>query len=1095
MDYATLLTRIDDFIRRFYLNKIIRGTIFLCVILIVSFLLLISLEYFEYFAVPVKTILFYSFIILQAALFWFLIGKHILHYFKLGAAIDHQQAAAIIGEHFPEIKDRLTNTLQLQQILSANPEKSALIKASINQRIHDFQPIPFVSAVKIRNNRKYLRFALFPLALMIVIALLAPAIFTDGALRFVKHDVYFEKKAPFEFHIENNQLQAVDGEDFSLRLRLSGKEIPQNIYLEDGKNSFKLKKESVLSFSHLFQNLQQTKVFQLRAGEFLSQEYTLNVVKKPLLLKVEAFLNYPKYLQRKSEVIRNPGDFAVPEGTSIQWNIQTRNTDVIEFELGNSSLQLVKDRTTFSAAIKALKTAEYSIVAKNNAKGDPLIHLLTVSPDSYPTINVDLRPDTVNPDILYFIGEVADDHGIQGISLHYTITKSSDEKRVNKSFRIPVKFNSARKDFADFFYLWTLKNNGIQAEEEMTYFFEVADNDGVNGSKITRSKTWHYQSPSVNERFDIAESKSERISDKVERAGSLSKEIQEDAKKLTLESLNSKSLDYNQQKLVEQLTDKQNRLENLLEEIKKENEQNLLQQKQLPNNQVIKDKQEQIQELFDNVLDDKTKALLENLQKLLNEKNSVSKPQNFQDIQVNNKALEKELDRILELYKKLEVEQKLNKNIQQLKNLSDKQRQAISKVNSSEQEAVNDEFQKIKQDLKEIAERDQSLENPTGFKNPEEQISQTENELRQALSNIKKGQQKNAQQSQNNAVQQMEKMVEHLEQMMPQETAEQTQVDERELRQLLKNLLQNSFNQESLMIELKNTNPSDNNIVEIGQRQRAIVDKLKIVEDSLYSLSKRVPQIASSVNKEISTINSQLTASLKNITERKVQEAGRQQQYALTSINNLALMLSDALKQLQNAMKRSGSGSGKGKPQPGLAALSQMQKELNENMQKAKQQLEKAGTQRGTDGQPGSKQFAEMARQQQIIREALRKLQQESDKGGSGSKNGLEKILKEMEQTETELVNKKISAEALLRQQNISVKLLEAEKAQRERENSQARESKTGKEFAPNYEEILKEYLNMKNKNLDMLNSRPPSLKSFYNSKISEYLKKLKLEE
>ncbi|NNU34191.1 hypothetical protein HK413_08625 [Mucilaginibacter sp. S1162] len=51
----------------------------------------------------------------------------------------------------------------------------------------------------------------------------------------------------------------------------------------------------------------------------------------------------------------------------------------------------------------------------------------------------------------------------------------------------------------------------------------------------------------------------------------------------------------------------------------------------------------------------------------------------------DNKSLKKELDRMLQLYKKLEFDQKLNQNISQLKKLADKQEQL------AEQGKANDE--------------------------------------------------------------------------------------------------------------------------------------------------------------------------------------------------------------------------------------------------------------------------------------------------------------------------------------------------------------------------------------------------------------------
>jgi two-component sensor histidine kinase len=103
-----------------------------------------------------------------------------------------------------------------------------------------------------------------------------------------------------------------------------------------------------------------------------------------------------------------------------------------------------------------------------------------------------------------------------------------------------------------------------------------------------------------------------------------------------------------------------------------------------------------------------------------------------------------------------------------------------------------------------------------------------------------------------------------------------------------------SFNQEKLMQQLRSTTPSDPNYTKLAQSQKDIKDNLKTAEDSLYSISRRVPQIQSTVNKEVTAINSMIDQALEKLGDRRTAEALRNQQFAMTSMNNLALLLSEA---------------------------------------------------------------------------------------------------------------------------------------------------------------------------------------------------------
>jgi flagellar motility protein MotE (MotC chaperone) len=73
---------------------------------------------------------------------------------------------------------------------------------------------------------------------------------------------------------------------------------------------------------------------------------------------------------------------------------------------------------------------------------------------------------------------------------------------------------------------------------------------------------------------------------------------------------------------------------------------------------------------------------LQNLQRLLNEQQKDATRDELSKMQMDNKSLKKELDRMLELYKKLEFDQKLNQSIDQLNKLADKE-QKLSEKRSS----------------------------------------------------------------------------------------------------------------------------------------------------------------------------------------------------------------------------------------------------------------------------------------------------------------------------------------------------------------------------------------------------------------------------
>ena len=166
--YEILIDKLDTFIRKFYLNKMIRGVIYFVSALFITYLLLNTLEYFLYLSATWKTGLLLLNLAFLMYLFVFNFLIPLLGIYKLGKIISYQQAAEIIGKHFPKINDKIINTLQLQELAKLEPEKRALIFASIDQRIVELKPVPFVKAIDINKNKKYLKYAKIPISIFIV---------------------------------------------------------------------------------------------------------------------------------------------------------------------------------------------------------------------------------------------------------------------------------------------------------------------------------------------------------------------------------------------------------------------------------------------------------------------------------------------------------------------------------------------------------------------------------------------------------------------------------------------------------------------------------------------------------------------------------------------------------------------------------------------------------------------------------------------------------------------------------------------------------------------------------------------------------------
>ncbi len=1100
-NYDLLIGKIDTFIRKYYLNNLLRGLIFLGAGIFSAYVVITVSEYYGNFNTTFRSFLFYFFILLNLGLIAWLILPSLMAWLKLGKSITHDQAAEIIGEHFNDVSDKLLNTLQLKKLADADQQHRELIEASIDQKIETLKPVSFPSAVNIRENTKYLKWVVFPAAVICVIALAAPSILTESTKRLIRHNEYFAPIAPFKFVVLNKSLSVVQGDDLKLDLKLEGDKLPADVYIETANNTFRLDKENISRFHYLFSNVQKNTAFRLTGNGFSSVLYEVKVNLKPSLLHFDVELNYPAYLHKKNEQLLNAGDLTIPAGTSVKWELHTQNATGISFDINNNHYSAANTgQDVFEHTEKVYKNAVYKVSPQNAlvSRGDSASYRINVIADELPAITVNEKSDSISSKALYFDGKIQDDHGFSSLTFNYKIGAPGNkgaEHTITKNVKADLD-----KTQADFFYFWDMKQLGAKPGDQVTYYFEVADNDGVAGPKKVRSTERTLNIPDQKELNEQLNNGTQAVKQKMQDAIKIAGQVERDAQKLNQLLLNKNSLSFDEKKQIDDLLQKKKDLDDLVKDIQAENKKNLYnRQENDQQNKELVEKQKEIENLFNNVLDQKTQDLLKKLQALMEQEQKDGTRDELSKMQMDNKSLKKELDRILELYKKLEFDQKLNQNINQLNQLADKQQKLAeqtkqpnsdSQALKQEQQKLQQGFQDVKKSLDDLQKQNEGAEQKNDFENPKTEEQKIDEQMSQIAEDLQKNNKQKAAQKQQDAAKQMQQMAGKMEQKNDEGEEAQNNVDAQQLRELLKNLVNSSFDQEKVMETLKNTNPSDPNYTILAQKQKDIKDNLKTAEDSLYTLSRRVPQIQSTVNQEITSINSHIDQSLENLSDRRTAEASRNQQYAMTSMNNLALMLNEALEQLQNSMKNGKSGKGKSK-QPSLSQLNKMQQQLNQNMQQMRDQLQKQGNMSQSQRSGMSQQLAKMARQQEMIRQALQEINKQENKDGTGGLGNLDKISKEMEQTENDIVNRRITDEVLKRQQQIQTRMLEAEKAQQQREQDQQRESNAGKDMPPGYVKALQDYQKTKEKQTEQIKTVSPALNLYYKLKIKSYFDQL----
>ena len=1112
-NYQILIRKLDEFIKKYYRNQLIRGTLLFLAILLFSALVFLAIEYFLHTGTIPRTILFYFFFVLNGASLLFFIVYPLLKFQRIGKIITHEQAARIIGQHFGEIKDRLLNTLHLKKLENSSEQNLDLIKAGIDQKIIQLRPIPFIRAIDLSKNKKFLRYTLPPLFAFLLLLLVAPSMITQPSTRILHHTKNYLEEMPFHLLILNRNLEAFQQEDFTLNVKVTGELLPDEIFLINEGISYKLTKITKTLFSFTFKTLQKSEKFHLAAGKFKSEEFELRVYPKPTILKFETEFIYPSYLNRKNEVLENTGDLIIPEGTRVNWKFFTKDVDHVLLRFDSDVKTLEKNKTnTFSYTSAFTKSTFYSMKAQNAYKQqrDSLAFTITVIPDVYPSISVEQQKDSILPSRMFFQGVIRDDYGFSRLTFISTLTQGDDT--TNKENKITSLVYNKLLNQQLFYYSLDINDLVKNPGDNLEYYFEVCDNDGLHGAKCTRSGLLKYKAPTLDEIAQTTSKQEQDIVSDIQKSVKEAKELQKKIDELNKKLVEKNSLTWQDKKQIQDLLDRQKQIKENVEKIQKQyQEKNSLEDQFMEVDQTILDKQNQIDELFNQVMDEDTRKLAEELRKMLDkiDKNQVS--QMLEQLKLSNKDIEKELDRNLDLLKQADFEKKLGESIQKLKELSGKQdklaeltldKQLEKDQLQNQQKEINKEFEDAKAKLKELQDKNRELGEPNEFPELDKDQKDIENDMNSSMESMDKSDRKNSSKSKKSAAKKMGSMSQKLQSMKEDQDAMQNEEDLAMLRQILENLVRISFNQEDLMNRTRIINKSDPKYLKLIQDQNNLKEDLSSVEDSLYQLGKRQIMIKPFILREISSINKNILDAVKGLNDRNVSTAAAKQQFVMTSVNNLALMLSDVMKQMESNMNSSCSKEGmancskpgnKGK-KPSMKSIRGMQEQLNKQMQGMMKELESMKNGQPKNGTPSQKimseKLARLAAQQEAIRNEMRKYADQLNEEGTKDDGSLNDMMKKMDETQKELVNRKIVQETLSRQQEILTRMLESEKAEMKRGQEEKRQSTEAKNPKISNPFSNFKYNNIKTAGTDLLKSVQPSYNYFYKNKINSYFLK-----
>ena len=1105
-NFKNIQTKLQEFIKKYYTNELIKGFLLFFSIGFLYFIFILLIEYFLWLKPVPRTLLFWLFVLVEILLIVFYIAIPIFKIYGIKKGISEVDASIIIGKHFPEVKDKLLNMLQLKNL----KQNSDLINASIEQKSNELKPIPFKSAIDFSGNKKYVKYVLIPIAIwLLAYSTGNVTIFNDSLTRVVHYNTAYEAPAPFSFKVLNESLNVIEGAPFSLQVETIGNTIPEDAIIHFPNGNYYLENIGLGKFQYNFTSVKKSSRFFIEANGVASKEYALNIIATPVITNLKMILKYPGYTGKHNEVIQNTGNAIIPQGTEVTWQIETHQTDSVSIVLGKDLISNFRQNTNnlFSYSKTLNNTINYLITTSNNElkNHEALNFQIDVITDEFPKIIVKSDIDSISRGPVQFIGQVSDDYAVNKLQLVYYDANNPKELKTHE-------INIPKSSFTDFYYVFPdeiLINEGINYE----LFFEVFDNDKVNGIKKTKSTVFRYYNKTKKElKEDLLNEQEDNINT-ISNTLEKSKKSNEEVDKFKDEIQKKAEINWNDTKKLEQFIKRQSQYQDMFQKQTNQLEQNLNEQ---PDNKTLNEKKEELKKRIEETkkLAEQEKMLkeLEELSKKLEKEDLVDK---LKEITKKNKQNEQSLERLLELTKRFYVEQKANQIAEKLDKLADKENELSIKnddENTSEkQEEINKEFEAIKKEIDALKNQNNDLKRPMKLPENSDEKKEIDQNLKDALDELHKSEEENnydsnnksnAIKNQKSAARKMKEMVKSMEQSM--EAMEGESIDENieDLRKIVENLIEFSFQQEDLLNKFSDSDNSHPDYPKNLKDQHVLKEYFEHIDDSIYMLSLRLVKMSGAIQKEVNDAQYNIDESLENFSDNRSNQGVANQHFVITAVNNLANQLSNLLENLMNAS--SSMGKGKGSPQEfSLPDIIQKQGELSDKMKEGmkkgdkpgdknegEKEGEKFGKGEGENGEENSEQsneelfeiYKEQAKLRQMLEEML-------GRDGKNPTDGSGDAIKKMEKLEKEMLEKGFSNDVVEKMQELRYELLKLEKARKEQGEDEKRKSNTNIE---SFEKRNIDKLKLQNQYFnynELLNRQSLPLRSIYKLKVQEYFK------
>jgi len=1000
------------------------------------------------------------------------------------------QMAFRIEQHNPEMQDRLISSLQLWREMPENKYRYSenLLRMLVEEARMLFNRIDR-SQVLSDDVRKLIRSVpAFVLSLISVIVLIVflPIVFNRSLNAFThpfQSDQLLTSVEIVKVTPGDVTIQPGEGVEITIEVRGSA---PDNsvLHFKSDKSEWQMiniqRRDSSLigntSYSTNLSNMRQSTEYYVSVMNATSSKYTIKVAQRPVVSNVQIDLQYPKYMSMTPQTLApNVGDISAPIGTKAIIKAETNKDVVSAFLVFNDNNESGDTRTRMD--IQRSRTLNGSFLINRNGtyyvtvldvdglnNSDPVKYSINAIPDQSPKVNI-VNPGkniTLGQDMKILLQiDAQDDHSIANVRLNYQIEGQ------NKKTIVPLANYTAQQMDVSLKYVWDIMPIQLFPEDVVSYYAEAADTDNVSGPNIGRSTVYTARFPSLYEVFKQTENEQQNQESEMENILSKQDDVKKAVDDLVKDMKTKNEMDLTNKKDLEKAVEMQKKIEEQMKSVAQKVEETTKKAEQNPliSTDVL-DKLKELKDLINEIATNEMRQLMKKLSESIEKTNITEQQKDLMSTSAQQQELMDKLDRIIDLFKNMQMQQKLEVAANQAKELVKQQSETLDKSEqltkdnndlpaksnelSNRETRIKNQFEQLQKDLKELS--DETKDRVKGISEMVKQIAnnadkkQISDKLQQASKELANQKPDNSMPYQEDALSGLTQMQDDLQSASEMAKGQDTREVMNALRDSIQKSLSISYRHEEITQSASNVKSDAETML---PKEKELIDSLAADQIALAEGIKKIAKNLKDLSHKNSAVNLNLVWNLEkaaNGMERASQAledklptvAEPIQRNSLAMINKSIASMLDSMDQINS---QSTPMMSMDDYMEQLRQLADQQSQLNQTTQNAEGQMRKQGT------TPSIQDLLEkLAAEQSLIRESAERLAEKMDQMEQKMGN-LDQTTKEMEEVEKTLREGDIDRQTIERQKRILTRLLEYEKSMKKDEMDKNREAKAGRDL------------------------------------------------